>query len=102
MMEPEQAREKAAYSKDEAANQQDNSHKKEKPPLASIPELYSFGENKGLLVAMGVICAAIAGCVLPSMIFVFADSFEKIGASTANPNFLAEIRRIAFILMILG
>lgn len=72
------------------------------PPLASISEVYSFGPGKFWYVFGGIICSAVTGCVFPAMAFIFADSFEQLGASASEDAFLGNIRTVAYTLMILG
>ena len=71
-------------------------------PLASIRDVYSFGEGKFWLVAGGLFCAAVTGCVFPAMVFIFATSFQEIGGSTSQADFLDGVRGVAFSMMVLG
>ena len=71
-------------------------------PLASIRDVYSFGEGKFWLVAAGLFCSAVTGCVFPAMVFVFATSFQEIGGSTSQADFLDGVRGVAFNMMELG
>jgi hypothetical protein len=87
------------YTKGEDESEKED---KEPTPLASLQDVYSFGKNKFWLVVGGFFCSAVTGCVLPAVAFIFATSFEAVGASTSSEDFLADIRRIAFTLMILG
>jgi hypothetical protein len=76
--------------------------KKEEVPLATIAEVYSFGEGKFWYVLGGMFCSGVTGLVFPAMAYIFADSFEQLGASTSDDEFLANIRLIAYTLMGLG
>lgn len=76
--------------------------KEEAIPLASIAEVYSFGEGKFWYVVGGVFCSGVTGLVFPAMAYIFADSFEQLGASSSSAQFLADIRLIAYTLMCLG
>ena len=71
-------------------------------PLASIRDVYSFGEGKFWLVVGGLFCSAVTGCVLPAMVFVYATSFQEIGGSTSQADFLDGVRGVAFNMMELG
>ena len=70
--------------------------------LASIRDVFSFGEGKFWLVACGFVCSAVTGCVFPAMVFVFANSFQAIGASSSQADFLDGVRRVAYSMMVLG
>jgi len=75
--------------------------KTENVPLASLSEVYSFGEGKFWYVFGGMCASAVTGCVFPAMAYVFADSFEQLAATT-DGDFLADIRGIAYTFMVLG
>ena len=70
--------------------------------LASIRDVYSFGEGKFWLVAGGLFCSAVTGCVFPVMVFIFATSFQEIGGSTSQADFFDGVRGVAFNMMELG
>jgi hypothetical protein len=70
--------------------------------LASIRDVFSFGEGKFWLVVFGFICSAVTGCVFPAMVFVFANSFQAIGGSTSQADFLDGVRRVSYSMMVLG
>ena len=65
-------------------------------------DVYSFGEGKFWLVAGGLFCSAVTGCVFPAMVFIYATSFQEIGGSTSQADFLDGIRGVAFSMMVLG
>ena len=69
--------------------------------LASIRDVFSFGDNKFWLVACGIACSAVTGCVFPAMVFIFANSFQAIGGSSSQVDFLDGIRRVAYSMMVL-
>ena len=70
--------------------------------LASIRDVYSFGEGKFWLVACGLACSAITGCVFPAMVFVYANAFQTIGGSSSQDEFLDGARGVAYSMMVLG
>ena len=75
---------------------------KEATHLATIQDVYSFGEGKFWLVLGGLLCSVVTGCVMPAMGFVYANSFQELGGSTSQADFLEGIRRVAYNLMVLG
>jgi hypothetical protein len=70
--------------------------------LATIQDVFSFGEGKFWLVFGGLLCSVVTGCVMPAMAFVYANSFQELGGSSSQADFLAGIRGIAYNLMVLG
>ena len=75
---------------------------KEASRLATIQDVYSFGEGKFWLVFGGRLCSVVTGCVMPAMAFVYANSFQELGGSSSQTDFLAGIRGVAYNLMVLG
>ena len=71
-------------------------------PLASIRDVYSFGKGKFWLIAGGLVCSAVTGCVFPAMVFVFATSFQELGGSPSQTDFLDGVRGVAYSVMVLG
>ena len=73
-------------------------------PLASVRQVFSFGSGrkKRICLVLGIFCAIISGCVFPAMAFFFAQSFQRLGASTSTEDFLARVSQLAFVFMILG
>ena len=73
-------------------------------PLASVREVFSFGagRKKRTCLVLGVICAICSGAVFPAVAFFFSRSFQALGASTSNEDFLQQVRRLAFTFIILG
>lgn len=78
--------------------------KKKDEPLASARQVFSFGagRKKRVCLTLGLICSFISGCIFPLMAFLFAKSFEDLGASAESEDFLKEIRKLAFYFMGLG
>ena len=70
--------------------------------LASIWDVYSFGGGKFWLVACGLACSAVTGCVFPAMVFVYANAFQTIGGSSSQSEFLDGARGVAYSMMVLG
>ena len=88
--------------KHDEEEKEEEEKEKEVFPLASYREVYSFGEGKFWLVLGGFFSSVVSGCVFPAIAFVFANSFQELGASSTDEDFLADIRRIAYIMMVLG
>ena len=78
--------------------------KKKDEPLASAREVFSFGSGrkKRVCLTLGLICSFVSGCIFPLMAFLFAKSFEDLGASATSEGFMVEIRKLAFYFMGLG
>jgi hypothetical protein len=78
--------------------------KEEEKPLASVRDVLSFGtgHKKRICLILGFVCSFVSGCVFPVMAFLFARSFEDLGASTSNDDFLAQVRELAYNFMVLG
>lgn len=76
----------------------------EDKPLASVRDVFSFGagRKKRICLALGVICAICSGAVFPAVAFFFSRSFQALGASTSNQDFLQQVRRLAYTFIILG
>lgn len=70
---------------------------------ASVTEVFQFGHGPkkwcGLL--LGLLCAAISGCVYPVMAFVLSNTFQVLSAPTSD-QFREDIKEMAFMFMILG
>jgi len=73
-------------------------------PLASMREVFSFGagHKKRICLTLGIFCAMCSGAVFPAIAFFFANSFQALGASTSNEDFLHQVRRMSLTFMILG
>jgi hypothetical protein len=90
--------------KDNHEREQDEDLQSDAAPLSSISELFLFGQDpktKWCLI-VGFACSIVTGSVVPAMAFVFANSFQDLGASTGDGDFLKNIRKISYTLMILG
>lgn len=87
----------------ESPDDNSNDEKKKQENLASLRQVFSFGRNeKKYYLVAGCFCAIVSGCVFPAVAFFFAKFFEELGASTADPEFLEDIRSMAFVFMVLG
>jgi len=77
---------------------------KKDDPLASARQVFSFGagRKKRVCLTLGLICSFVSGCIFPLMAFLFAKSFEDLGASATSEGFLAEVRKLAYYFMALG
>lgn len=86
------------------AEQCDKETDEDAKQLASVKDVFSFGAGpkKRLCLVLGTFCAVVSGCVFPAVAFFFAASFQDLGASTENTDFLKNIRELAFTFMILG
>ena len=70
---------------------------------ASVKEVFQFGSGPkkwGGLV-LGLICAAMSGCIYPVMAFALSNTFRVLSAPTSD-DFRGDIKEMAFIFMILG
>jgi ATP-binding cassette subfamily B (MDR/TAP) protein 1 len=78
--------------------------KEEAKPLASIRDVFSFGEGrkKRICLVLGFACSFVSGCVFPVMAFLFARSFQDLVGSVSDDNFLAQVRELAYSFMVLG
>lgn len=82
----------------------DKDKKKKDEPLSSARQVFSFGagRKKRVCLTLGLICSFVSGCIFPLMAFLFAASFEKLGASATGDDFLTEVRKVAYYFMGLG
>lgn len=90
---------------DAAEGKDDESKKKDESPLAPASAVFgSFGKtgNVTLLRFLGIFCAVLSGCLYPLLAFYFAVVFEDLLASTDGANYLANIREIVYVFMVLG
>eukprot|EP00980_Cylindrotheca_fusiformis_P030055 scaffold24289_cov147-Cylindrotheca_fusiformis.AAC.1 len=79
--------------------------KKDSDPLATVREVFSFAQTNKVKVwiAIGTFCAAVTGCTFPAMAWIFSDSFQRLsGADVPEFDFMAEMRELAFQLLVLG
>ena len=78
--------------------------KPEPQNLASVRDVFSYGDRwvKAVCLPLGLIFAAIAGAVAPTMIFVFARSFETLVAPPSSPEFMDTVKEMTYIFMGLG
>ncbi len=78
-------------------------HRDSKLKRASVIQVFQFGRGPkkwwGLL--LGLICAAISGCIYPVMAFVLSNTFRVLSVPTSD-EFREDIKQMAFIFMILG
>jgi hypothetical protein len=63
-------------------------------PLASIKDVFSFGSGlkTRICLVLGILCSILAGLIMPAVAFVFASSFQRLGASTSSEGFLDQVR----------
>jgi hypothetical protein len=63
--------------------------KEDEKALAFIRDVFSFGagSKKRICLVLGLACSFVSGCVFPVMAFLFARSFQDLGASTSNDDF---------------
>jgi len=85
-----------------AKKETDGQEQKKDATLASVSDVFSFGEGKSLLLLGGIICSTVTGCVFPAMAFLFAESFEDLAADATGEEFMKNIRFIAYSFMVLG
>ena len=78
-------------------------HQDSKLNRASVIQVFQFGRGPkkwwGLL--LGLLCAAISGCIYPVMAFVLSNTFRVLSVPTSD-EFREDIKQMAFIFMILG
>ena len=88
----------------EALQEESRPKKEVEKPLASIRDVFSFGtgHKKRICLILGLACSFVSGCVFPVMAFLFARSFQDLGASTSNDDFLAQVRELSYTFMVLG
>ena len=94
-------KEGSASMKVEDVNKQE--HVDKQLNRASVMEVFQFGSGRkkwGGLV-LGLICAAISGCIYPVMAFALSNTFRVLSAPTSD-EFRGDIKEMAFIFMILG
>lgn len=86
-----------------AANQENNGIDAYKKQRVGMREVFQFGDGprKYLGLGLGLICAAITGCVYPVMAFVLSSTFSVLSVPTSE-EFKDDIRELAFIFLILG
>ena len=84
----------------------DGKEEEEVGPLSKASDVFSkFGRTKKvkMLRFFGVAFAVISGCIYPVMAYYFARSFEDLGGDlSGSGDYMAKIRELAFIFMILG
>jgi len=76
---------------------------KEKLPMATLKQTFSFIERRNrILYFIGVVAAIGNGFVYPILAFLFSNSFSDIGGAGDGASGLAEIRRIAYSFLVIG
>eukprot|EP00957_Ditylum_brightwellii_P180482 13748466-Ditylum_brightwellii.AAC.1 len=77
--------------------------KKEKPPLATIGEVFSFAPTRRtrVCIGLGLASSIVTGSVFPAMAFFFSKVFEELSAPASMDTFLDNITELAFTFMIL-
>lgn len=70
--------------------------------LASIRDVFSFGQGKFWFILGGMLASMATGAVFPAMAWIFADSFQQLGGSASGDAFMQNIRQVAYTLMVLG
>jgi ATP-binding cassette subfamily B (MDR/TAP) protein 1 len=90
-------------SKEDGASGADESKEKKDDPMASVGDVMSFVFACGFKIrcffVMGCIAAFGNGLVYPALAFIMSTSFSAISGAADG---LAEIRRIAYIFLIVG
>lgn len=81
----------------------DKKKKKEKIPMASVGEVFSFmwalGPMSRLMFLVGCIAAVANGAVYPGLAYLFSNSFSDIAGAADG---LANIRELSFTFLIVG
>lgn len=82
------------------ANNGIDAYKKQR---VGMRDVFQFGDGprKYLGLGLGLICAAITGCVYPVMAFVLSSTFSVLSVPTSE-EFKDDIRELAYIFLILG
>lgn len=96
-----------AVKPDDADEDQDNNSedgsKVEQQQRVGVMAVFQFGQGrkKWCGLVLGIVCAAISGCVYPIMAFVLSSTFRVLSVPTSD-EFRADIREMAFIFMLIG
>uniref|UniRef100_A0A7S3QG25 Bile salt export pump n=1 Tax=Chaetoceros debilis TaxID=122233 RepID=A0A7S3QG25_9STRA len=82
----------------------DPNKKAEVGPLAPAGAPFAFGEGSQIRLfrILGIVCAMVSGSVYPIMAFYFSKSFEELGASAADGDYLTNITEMLYVFLILG
>ena len=85
-------------------DRRENVHCHQRPKLASIQEVLSFGNGceTHLLTAAGLSVAVVSGALGPMMIWYFARSFQDLSADPTNDDYLQAMAKLAYAYMVLG
>mmetsp|Transcript_23996 Transcript_23996/g.35489 ORF Transcript_23996/g.35489 Transcript_23996/m.35489 type:complete len:1339 (+) Transcript_23996:92-4108(+) len=96
--------EDTAHSDSSTEEIKDKKEKKEKLPLATVGEVFSFAPTRRtrICIGLGLCCSLVTGAVFPAMAFFFSQVFEELSASAEMDSFLDNITRMAYTFMILG
>jgi len=77
---------------------------KEKSPLASVSQVFSFARTRQTKLQLlgAFFFALISGCTFPAMIFYFAQAFEDLARPTESDDFMDTVRSMVYAFLILG
>jgi ABC-type multidrug transport system fused ATPase/permease subunit len=72
--------------------------------LASISEVFSYGDKwvKAICLPFGFFFAVIEGILPIAMIFYFSEAFSDLVADPSSPEFMKQVRELAYTFLVLG
>jgi len=85
------------------SNSTSSGPKDSKSTIASVREVFSFGSGrrKRIGLPLGLLCAALSGCVFPGLAFILSTTFRTLSKPN-SAEFLDDVSRISYIFMGLG
>jgi ABC-type multidrug transport system fused ATPase/permease subunit len=88
----------------ESAGDHDKESASAVPQLASISDVFSYGDGwiKFVCLTLGFFLAMVSGAVAPALIFYFAKAFEELVADPQDEEFMKQIRELAYTFLVLG
>jgi ABC transporter transmembrane region len=74
------------------------------PMLATAGEVFSFIRTRRMVthLVLGLFFSVVSGAIMPAMAWIFSSSFTNFAAPSTSSSFLADIRTLAYTLMVLG